>query len=222
MQLDGVGSDHGSHSHQVTNCMHGHTHYHKMDKSGAASGAASQAARLGMAQQQQEAQLSLAAWLERTVRGGRSFLKGIWGSNDTAAAGQAGDRSGQAQTMAQLASGNTAGTVTAETAGKQAQVNPYFQTVEDRQPQHVPLVQKMRMRVRKLTGGLAGQLLGKFPAFQTKNFLQTKQQRPKEDLHKRSKYKRDELEIDCVLTDESYLLDSYDRKGEYSKLTTRK
>ncbi len=218
MQLDGVGSDHGSHAHQLTHCMHEHTHYHKMDKSAAASGAVSQAARLEMAQQQQEAQFSLAAWLERTVRGGRSFLKGIWGSNDTPAAGQAGDRSGQAQAMAQLANGNTAGTVTAETSGKQAQVNPYFQAVEDRQPQHVPLVQKMRVRVRKLAGSLAGQLLGKFSAFQAKSSLQTKQQRPKEDLRRRSKYKRDELEIDCVLTDESYLLDSYNRKGEYSKL----
>ena len=41
-------------------------------------------------------------------------------------------------------------------------------------------------------------------------------------MRRRSKYRQDELEIDCVLTDESYLLDSYDRKGEYSQLTTSK
>ena len=29
-------------------------------------------------------------------------------------------------------------------------------------------------------------------------------------------------EIECILTDESYLTDSYNRKGEYSHLTTDK
>ena len=54
------------------------------------------------------------------------------------------------------------------------------------------------------------------------DFLQTKQQHTKEDLRKRSQYKEDDQEIECILTDESYLTDSYNRKGEYSHLTTDK
>ena len=46
----------------------------------------------------------------------------------------------------------------------------------------------------------------------------TSQNKQKEDKSRLSVYKRDELEIDCIITDDSYLLDSYNRKGDYSKL----
>lgn len=46
----------------------------------------------------------------------------------------------------------------------------------------------------------------------------TSQNRQKEDKSRLSVYKKDELEIDCIITDDSYLLDSYNRKGDYSKL----
>ncbi len=64
-------------------------------------------------------------------------------------------------------------------------------------------------------------LAKRFP-FAGKNPFQAKHGRPKEDLRKRSHYRGDDLDIDCVLTDDSYLLDSYDRKGSYSQLSTRK
>ena len=43
---------------------------------------------------------------------------------------------------------------------------------------------------------------------------------PFSHLRKRSQYKQDDQEIECILTDESYLTDSYNRKGEDSHLTT--
>ena len=46
----------------------------------------------------------------------------------------------------------------------------------------------------------------------------TSQNKHKEDKSRLSVYKKDELEIDCIITDDSYLLDSYNRKGDYSKL----
>lgn len=46
----------------------------------------------------------------------------------------------------------------------------------------------------------------------------TSQNKQKEDKSRLSVYKKDELEIDCIITDDSYLLDSYNRKGDYSKL----
>ena len=84
-------------------------------------------------------------------------------------------------------------------------------------------MQRIRSRVKGVTGQLAGKLPGRFFRFQAKNSFQARsEQKPEENLRKRSKYRKDELEIDCILTDESYLLDSYDRKGEYSQLTTKK
>ena len=66
---------------------------------------------------------------------------------------------------------------------------------------------------------IAGQLLGRFS---NRNSLQSKQEKPKEDRRKHSTYRQDDVEIDCILTDDSYLMDSYDRKGEYSKLSVKK
>ncbi len=81
----------------------------------------------------------------------------------------------------------------------------------------------MKVRFKDITGQLAGHLPKKFSGFlQTRNSFQARQQKPKQDLRKHSKYREDKVEIDCVLTDDSYLLDSYDRKGEYSKLSTKK
>jgi hypothetical protein len=68
---------------------------------------------------------------------------------------------------------------------------------------------------------LADHLPGRFFGFQTRSSFQSGS-RPKGDLRRKSRYRKDEVEIDCILTDDSYLMDSYDRKGEYSKLTTKK
>lgn len=225
MQLGGIDSDHSSHSHQVTQCMHEHTHYHKTGAS-AAAGVSSQAAQLQMAETQQDAQFSLSAWLQKTLTGGRKLWQGIWGSNETAGTAQAGDKSGTAQTMAQLADDNAAATAQAlSTANMEKQaVNPYFQPVEQKANLHGALapIQKLRGKIREAASQLADHLPGRFFGSQMKSPFQAKQQRPREDLRKRSKYRKDELEIDCILTDESYLMDSYDRKGEYTQLTTKK
>lgn len=224
MQLGGIDSDHSSHSHQVTQCMHEHTHYHKTGASAAASGLSSQTTQLRMAETQQDARFSLSEWLQKTLAGGRKLWKGIWGSNETAGAAQAGDKSGTAQTMAQLADSDTAAaaqTVSMSDLERQA-VNPYFQPVEQKENLHSAPIQRLRGKIREAASQLADHLPGRFFGSRMKSPFQAKQQRPREDLRKRSKYRKDELEIDCILTDESYLMDSYDRKGEYTQLTTKK
>lgn len=116
-----------------------------------------------------------------------------------------------------------AAAATAVTSPQGVQDNPYFSAIENIGERQDTLWRKMKVRFKDITGQLAGHLPKKFSGFlQTKNSFQAKQERPKQDLRKRSKYRRDEVEIDCVLTDDSYLLDSYDRKGEYSKLSARK
>lgn len=97
------------------------------------------------------------------------------------------------------------------------QGNPYFATMESADAQRQTLWQKMKVQFEAATGFLAKKF-----SFSSKNSFQAKQEQPKEDLRKRSRYKGDNLDVECVLTDDSYLLDSYDRKGEYSKISTKK
>lgn len=98
------------------------------------------------------------------------------------------------------------------------QNNPYFSTIEDTNTQQA-VWQKIKVRFQSITGFLTKRF-----TFSGKNSFQAKQEQgqPKEDLRKHSRYHEDNLEIDCILTDDSYLLDSYDRKGEYSQLSTKK
>lgn len=224
MQLGGI---HGSESHHVTQCLHDHESMHKTGSSAAAAANHTQAPQLSMAEQQQEAQISLSAWLQKTLQGGRRIWQGIWGSNVTQNTGEAGEKSGASQTMAQLGSDMEEYAAGIQALGnraveKQIQVNPYFQPLEERTPVHTTPVQKLRAKIKSVTGQLAEHLPGRFSGFWAKGSFHARQQRPKEDLRKHSKYRKDELEIDCILTDESYLMDSYDRKGEYTQLTTKK
>ncbi len=253
MQLGGIGGDRGHTSdvHHVTECMHEHAHF-KRDM-GSAGGAASRAAvQTPQTEGRQEGQLSVSAWAERLLGKGKSLLKGIWGANEAAALGEAGDKSGESQVLAQIREEGTAEGIGASVAGysggqpdarqnmavhtpqvaaaatavpspQAVQDNPYFAAVENIGGRQETLWRKVKVRFKDIAGQLAGHLPRKFTGFlQTKNSFQAQQEKPKQDLRKRSKYRRDEVEIDCVLTDDSYLLDSYDRKGEYSKLSTKK
>ena len=102
--------------------------------------------------------------------------------------------------------------------------NPYFTTTSDPGKVKESLSEKIRIKLRDMAGQLTKRFGGRFGGRMSgelsgKNPTSGKQ-KSKEDLRRRSRYKDDDLEIDCVLTDDSYLMDSYDRKGEYSKLTT--
>ena len=224
--IGGVESDHDLNQHRVTGCIHTHEHCHNEGKIGSGANMSSQMTQIQMQKQQQDAQFSLSSWLQNMLNGGKSILRGIWGTNEVNTNGVAGDKAGSAQTMAQMGdstalSGRTA--VSGHPAAEQnaaMQVNPYFSAMPEK---HMTPFQKAREKVVAAAEKLAGRLPGKSFRFQAKNSFQAKsEQRPKEDLRKRSKYRKDELEIECILTDESYLMDSYDRKGEYRQLTTKK
>lgn len=228
--IGGVESGHDSDRHQVTGCMHGHTHYHQGNIKAGGSDVSSQMTQLQMQKEQQDSQLSLSDWLQRALDRGKGILKGIWGTNETNIDGIAGDKAGSTQVMAQVRdSGEAAGrgAISVHTAAEQSaaiQGNPYFATMPEKNAAaHMAPLQKVRAKIVAGAEKLAGRLPGKSFRFQAKNSFQAKsEQRSKEDLRKRSKYRKDELEIDCILTDESYLMDSYDRNGEYSQLTTKK
>ena len=103
-----------------------------------------------------------------------------------------------------------------------AATHTYFRPVEAKDAMPANPFQKVRYQVQKVARKLMDRLPGRFMGSHSGDFLQTKQQHTKEDLRKRSQYKEDDQEIECILTDESYLTDSYNRKGEYSHLTTDK
>jgi len=232
MQIHGVGSEHNHGMHQVTECMHTDTIAKKGPMAAPSMGKDTFESSLQQ-KQQEEGEFSLVSWLRNALSSGRKLLGRIWGGSAglNALAGEQGESTAGTveQVMAQVgdpASGEAAlgqqvnalqqevvagAVVTHQTVER----NPYFSAVEDTGRTKQNLWEKVKVRFQSVAGYLTRQFSGR-------NTFQTKQERPKEDLRKHSRYRQDNLEIDCVLTDDSYLLDSYDRKGEYSKLSPRK
>lgn len=237
MRFDGIGNNHSADVHHVTNCMHDHTRFEKKEGRAAMSASPASNTQAQTSEVRQEEPFSLSAWLEKTFGDGKRLLRRLWGSDEWSRAGEAGDKSGAAQISAGIREdgedgGRSAGTGTvhapqiaaAATAVQPPRTltdNPYFSAVEDTGRRQETLWQKIRVKFGNVAGQLAGHLPGKFFGFQAKNSFQAKQERPKEDLRKLSKYRKDEAVIDCILTDDSYLLDSYNKKGEYRKLSTK-
>lgn len=248
MQVNGIGNEHNSSHHNVTNCLHEHSVGKKESGAFRSIGIDSLTLSDQKTASQQEGQLSLSAWLDKTLNSGKDLLQRIWGSDQTAvnngtegqsleaqvlaafsddgmATGVGRDASGQTNygaysvpTHQSLHTSQIAVTTTMmqpETA-RMIHQNPYFVTAAADRPKN--LWQKMKVKMKEVTGRLSGRLPGRLAGFWAKGAFQTKQEQPKEDLRKKSKYHQDKLEIDCVLTDDSYLQDSYNSRGEYSKL----
>ncbi len=241
MQFNGIGMKHDAEMHHVTNCMHDHAHFRKEtgDMGAGASGMKSQT--MENVPGQEEGQLSLSAWLEKLRENGKRFLRGIWNGDPAGQEGKAADGTGAGKTVelredaaAEQAVVRGTGVPSAVNASQAAAAsqgvppsgmiadNPYFSAVSGGESREKDIWQKMRVRFRDVKGQLAGHLPGKFFHAQTKNSFQAGKRSPREDLRKRSRFHGDELEIDCILTEDSYLLDSYDRKGAYSKLSAKK
>lgn len=222
MQINGLGN-HSADMHQVTECFHNHD----VKRS---TGGLKAAPKQETAQQQhpetvlsQEGKFSLSAWVEKLLAGGKGLLGRLWGGNAADAAQSASDVAKTAgQGIEALAASQVetpltlSGEETKLTANGEKLVNPYFVEVDNEAQANENLWQKMRSKVQNIAGSLRKQFSGR-------NSFQTgAQEQPKEDLRRHSRYRKENEEIDCILTDDSYLLDSYDRKGEYSKLSTKK
>ncbi len=233
MQINGVGNGTGhNHSmHQVTECKHDHATL-KKGNTGAASSSSNRLQSGGKQSMWQDGGFSLASWWKKMLAGGQKLFVGIWGETPATKTMESSKDEGLQDTeqvmvtLKDAAEGASDIGSLENSAGAQAVAgaaltkpdvhnNPYFSAIEDTGKEKQNGWQKMRVRFQALTGHLTGR-------FSNKNSFQTKQQKPKEDLRKHSRYRQDDLEIDCILTDDSYLMDSYDRKGEYSKLSAKK
>ena len=248
MQLGGIGGEHNAAMHQVTHCGHSHSQRQGDIAGGLASSAADVAAQLQQAELKQEAQFSLSAWMDRAFGKGKRMLQNFWGGTDTVNFGEAGEKTGNPQVMAQSYGEDGANAfgregrkegdgqpeeanvpltsqIAAAATGvinQTAHENLPFATVEEFDKAQETIWQKMRVKVKDVAGQLSGHLPGKFLNFQTGGFFQAKQQQTKEEPRKTVKPGRDRVEIHCAQVEDSYLLDSYDKNGSYSKLSTRK
>lgn len=241
MQVGGIGNSglesHSSASHHVTPGLH-HDH-NEREKGGAALRSSSSLSGAVKMTETSQQQISLFDMLKKTIIGGKSFLGRLWGA-ESGGDTPVGSRETADGTRIQEAGVNPVVTlhdnadrdshVAAASAAVQPSLpqtgnNPYFTTNSDPGKVKESIFQRIRVKFRDTAGQLTkrfgGRLGGRFAGrFSGRSALNSRQQSSKEDLRRRSRYKENDLEIDCVLTDDSYLLDSYDRRGEYSKLTT--
>ena len=225
MHLGEIRDNHSSDMHQVTKCMHDHGQLDKnVGKMGMSASAAAQ--QIVQTNKQQQSQFTLNDWIHGLLESGKRRLLGFWNGSDVSSSGDKSQKAGSDRGVAQLSSGSDKSVTNVSNASKEAALynNPYFAAVPASQSQNTAttLVQKIKLKCGNITGQLAKHLPGKFSKFQKKGSFRAKKDGNQEDLRRRSKYREDKLEIDCILTDESYLLDSYDRKGEYTQLTTTK
>lgn len=211
---------HGSSSHQVTDCVH--RHEEKKTETGAMrmSGGTAPVSPQSQAAAGKE-ELS-ALWnpferLKDLLRKGRGLALRLWGNDlPGASEGKIPEKTAaQGQVLSGVPGQETTRTQPHDDGERSArQMPPYFILPENRGA--APgFFQRILTKVHSVSGYLEKHL----PFAHTGSF-HPKQQNREEDLRRRSRYKKDDEEIECILTDDSYLLDSYNKKGEYSKLST--
>lgn len=218
MQINGVGSGHGTGMHQVTECLHDHSTALKDGGTKMASAESKKGVSQNVfADRQQEGSFSLVSWLRDTFSNGSKLLHMFWGN------GGESNLQTEEQVMAQV--GDPDEGLNAALAGQNTMAdmtvrqqalpnNPYFSAIGDTGREKQTAWEKVRVKFQSIAGQLTKRFSGR-------NTFQAKQEGQREDLRKHSRYREDDLEIECILTDDSYLMDSYDRKGKYSKLSTK-
>ncbi len=213
MHINGF-DEHNSGLHQVTNCIHDHGGDKKQPAAFKMSMDAGASQVKTDLQTMQEGGFSLSAWLQKLSSVRRGIWLKIWGGSETESTNASDKKeavSDISQVMAQVGVPDTH-----EKVGLHGHeiVNPYFVPLDNTVRPQENVWQRARLRIYNMTSHLKKQFSGR-------NSFQTKKERSKEDLRRHSRYLKDNIEVECILTDDSYLLDSYDRKGEYRKLSTK-
>lgn len=226
MQLNGIGSNHSSDMHNITNCLHDHKVTEK--KGGASMSSQSQtASQQQISKQSLENNFSLTDWMKNVLDGARNIFGKIWGTQEMADIPVQNNGTDNPLGMGEevlLTPMSEDANMLKDPGLSQASAavqpvqnlvnNPYFSAIGDTGQKQQTVWQKVRVRFQNIAGYLT-----KHFSFSNRNAFHAKQEKSREDLSRRSRYRKDDLEIDCVLTDESYLLDSYNKKGEYSTLS---
>lgn len=227
MQINGVGSGHDQSAHHITQCIHNHA---QEQTPGAAMQTSPKDENAGqqLADAINENNFSLSAWFGKALDGGRRLFGTVWGGQSgEAVPGREQTEDGRslpvpvptADTASEINSapadklhgGQIAAASTAHTPIREVS---YFRVIEDSASKHQSVMGKVKVKFNRIASYLNHRFSGN-------NTNQTKKESSGQDLRKRSRYREKEEEIDCILTDDSYLLDSYDSKGVYTRLTTK-
>lgn len=234
MQIGGLGGSHSTGDHHVTNCIHDHHDVQKDTGGMAMKSSAAMEIQGAKGELQQEGLFSLASWLKDTLGSGRGFLQNFWGDG-AVSGGSAGNSSavvsGAKSSQAVSQAAPPAGDAATATAVMSAQIpmppdsvnnTGCFSAARDRRNRKQTRWQKIRARLQNESEQLNGRHLKKFFGLQAKNSSRIKREQPEEDLRRSSRNRRDTVEISAARTEDNYLMDSYDCRGEYSRLTTKK
>ncbi len=252
MQFHGIGNqEHTVQAHHVTNCMYDHTHSKTEAGSKIGAGAQSQQTAAQQPEGQLSLSAWLDKYLSRGKgllkgiwNGGESVpvreagdrtgqeqvLAQINHSRDMDSAGQntalpAGDNypkdSSQAQ-LSQTVHVTRAAQAAASVVQDQSKEASQAVSMAEEKAGQEGVWRKIRVRFKDIAGQLTGHLRGNTSKFQAKRSFQAKQAITREEASKTVKTKKDAVEIKKYHVEDSYLLDSYDRKGGYSKISTKK
>jgi len=206
-----------SHVHHVTDCIHEDRADHK--KEVAAGLRDSVTLTNEQPAQTQESQQNMFQWMSRMLGQGISGIKNFFSTGDGGVvdtASQNADpqdmRIAQDSVMVQL--------MPDEKAIADSTAKYFVPTKEEIPPNNwfANLKSRARIKFGEIRNSLAKYLKQDQSLHMGAGRNSTSQNKQKEDKSRLSVYKKDELEIDCIITDDSYLLDSYNKKGDYSKL----
>lgn len=152
-------------------------------------------------------------WLSRVWNHGLNSIKGLFGVEQPKSAGE------HAQTLPQTSEAMTSLPLTVET--NVYKTAGYFVPAREAAVPNT-WYQRLRERTRIQFGRIRSSLAKYLKQDQTLQMGTGKKgsftKKEKEDRSRLSVYREDDVEIECIITDDSYLLDSYNRKGDYSRL----
>lgn len=237
MQINSVGGAQDHASRQVAQRSHGTMPVHKEGMVSPAAADLSETAQKTVQESVKNTGFSLSALIKKALSGSRQLLANIWGesaeSREDAGVLQSQDKT-QTKTLisdSQVSdrqdgqnesapgpecpiSPNVQAAAASAVIQQKVDTAPYFAAVEDTGAKERTMWEKVKVKFQSVAGQLTRQFSGE-------NTFQAKQEEHKEDLRRHSRYQGEDVQMECVLTDDSYLLDSYDKKGGYSRLTTK-
>lgn len=144
------------------------------------------------------------------------------GQNTGFSAGDSHPKDSSQTDLSQAVHLSQAAQAAAPTAQSQRQDASEAVTVAEEESRQEGIWRKIRVRFKDIAGQLTGHLRGNTSKFQAKRSFQAKQVITREEPSQAVKSRKDAVEIKKYHVEESYLLDSYDRKGGYRKLSTKK
>lgn len=209
--------DHGS-EHHITSCIHDHGS-RKKEEAGMLKGPGAEQNQVSQSQTEKMDARNITGWFRNLLDGGKNWMGRIWGNGGMPVDIQTqSTQSGEVHHTLQQAREQTV--QMAQIHGLPYAVNPYFVPADKAGgAAETPADLKTRLKI-KLEPATKFMERHFHKSFQKKKgFLSDDRKREqKEDLRRRSHYREDELELECMITDDSYLLDSYDKKGEYATI----